>query len=73
LRSLPGFGTFEYDFTAAPEARGAAVERAMKLWQSRPAHRGGASLPLDASGRIDRAAVSAALARRDDRPVTISE
>jgi predicted CXXCH cytochrome family protein len=74
LRTLPGFVDFAYDFSAGPAERRAAVERAVRLWEARPTRRAGdPSLLLGADGRVDSIALSALMARRDDRPVAISE
>jgi predicted CXXCH cytochrome family protein len=73
LRSLPGFTNFNYDFTLPAEVRRAALQRARQIWELRRPARTTRALLLDHQGRIDDDELAAWLARRDDRPVTISE
>jgi hypothetical protein len=58
LRAQPGLEAFDYDFLAEPAQRQAAVRRARELTHGRGP---------------DQATIAALSARRDDRPIVISE
>ena len=75
LVSLPGFGDLDYDYTAGPEARGRALARMGEVWIEGGAGRSAASpaVLLDPQGLPQQAAVDALLARRDDRPIYVTE
>lgn len=72
LRRQPGFADFEYDYVGPPEARRAAVDRAIARWhaQGPPADRPGAFV---VDGRIDRAPIEVLYERRDDTEVRVNE
>jgi hypothetical protein len=76
LRSLPGFGGFQYDFLAPPAERIAstlrAVEQSQRTLPSR-ARRSDAALLLDASGAPRMDAIIRLGLQRDDRPVVLRE
>lgn len=76
LRSFQGFEALDYDFSAPPERRRAAVEWARERAAARPVHptaSGVAPLPLDERGRLRRDVIERLTSRRDSRPIRIAE
>ncbi|MCA9539075.1 MAG: hypothetical protein KC620_09310 [Myxococcales bacterium] len=72
LRAQPGFGDFEYDYTAAPADRLEAVERAATRWRAGPRPPDRAGLLLE-GGEPRWAIIRALRARRDDTEVRVNE
>jgi hypothetical protein len=74
LRRLPGFGAFEYDFTAPPAERAAARTRALAVWQSLPESqpRSDPAVLMD-HGRWDERGAARLVSHRDDRVVQLQE
>jgi hypothetical protein len=76
LKRLPGFTDFDYDFSAPPVTRPAAVQRARGIWEQA---RTGAGRPftrqtlLDPAGHVLDSDFQRLLKLRDDRPIDISE
>lgn len=74
LRELPGYSDFDYDFVESHTRQRPAVERALARWRlGRWPEAPAARAFFDAQGRLRRDRVAALAARRDDRPVILSE
>jgi hypothetical protein len=75
LRTLPGFGSFTYDFVARPDQRLADAVRAMKIWQSAPRRnrRADRALLFRSEDYVDVDAVARLLRERDERPILLRE
>jgi hypothetical protein len=76
LRSLPGLGTFTYDFNAPSERRLRDVVQALALWQNtrRPSDSNGdPALLFEQDGSLNAAIVNRLVTERDNRRVSLRE
>ena len=76
IATLPGFGDFRFDFEASPDGLQRQQREALARWQrlvGAGVDRSGPELLIDAQGTLDLEQLRAILARRDDRPVRITE
>lgn len=74
LRQLPGYGDFKFDFPRRHELQGEAVEEALRRWRPGSLPRTAEARSLfDESGRPRQPRIELLEARRDDRPVILSE
>lgn len=76
LRRLPGYESFEYDFTAPPAQLREASERALRIWMNRRIESGlsGYEAALIApDGTLDAGAISRLLLNRDHSPIALNE
>ena len=74
LRTLPGFGDFEYAYVAEPPAWSEAARLALREWSARGSTAGPRPAVLIArDGSLDAAAQARLLAARDDTPFKLGE
>lgn len=71
LRTLPGYADFQYDFIDPPDARAAAVGRALEEWPGASGQFPAALFHPD--GAPDAQLLQSLLRNRDDRPVYLVE
>ncbi len=72
LRSLPGYGDFEYGYVDPPAERSATAQRAREQWNAVPS-RGSPTLLLDQDGTLDSDAILDVIRRRDERHMFLAE
>ena len=76
LRSLPGYGGFEYDFLGVGTRRLLAQQAVLATWresQARGPTATGMAVLLDPSGRLEHDVWQHLLGERDDRPIILQE
>ena len=76
IETLPGFGDFAFDFEASPDGLQRQQREALSRWRQLAAQgvdRSGPEILLDAAGTLDLEQLRAILAKRDDRPIRITE
>lgn len=75
LRTLPGFGDFQYDFLGSESDLKQSVRKAAVQWQTHNTvtNRTGGEVLLDAKGRVMEERVHQLISERDDRTVIIME
>lgn len=76
LRSLPGFGDFDYDFVGPEKDRAAAARRATNLWERNRDSQHGASrnaILMDSTEGLDQDSFRRLLKQRNEQPVTLAE
>jgi hypothetical protein len=72
LRSLPEYGSFTFDFVAAPPQRAALRRRALEIWRdtrSRQGRRADPALLFAPDGTFIEATLNRLTSQRNDRPV----
>ena len=76
LRSLPGFGGFDYDFQAPSDQRRTSIEEAIQVWRrTGPSDPAGVdkALLINPDRTLNHAEIARLGAQRDDRPVNLRE
>ena len=76
IETLPGFADLAFDFEASPDGLQRQQREALSRWRrlvARGVDRSGPELLFDAQGTLDLDELRAILAKRDDRPVRITE
>ena len=76
LRRLPGYESFEYDFTERSEALDEAVERAMEVWRNRRGESGLSGYEaalINPDGTLRQSEIDRLLLQRNHSPVVLNE